>query len=63
MHITVWRQHQFVGYIKSVGYKNGTYSVTQDIRHAKTYKTEIAIMQDIDFCSKVAKEFLVFTYQ
>lgn len=62
MHLKVWRNQVFVGYIKSVNYNNGSYSLTKDVNHAKTYNTEISLMNDIDYCSRVSKEFSVFTY-
>lgn len=39
---------QFVGYVKSVGYDTGRFSVTTNRRNAKKYKTEYELQCDID---------------
>lgn len=61
MHIKAFRNQVFIGYIRSVSPRRGSYCVTKDVSKAKTYKTETAVMMDIDFCSR-CEPFTVFTY-
>lgn len=47
-HISVIQNGQNLGYIYSVSYKYGRYSLTGDIRKAKTYKTDDLAFGEID---------------
>ena len=42
---------QFLGYVKSVSYDTGRFSMTTNRRNAKKYKTEYELQCDIDVTS------------
>lgn len=48
MRIVAYKGGVPVGYVKSVSYKNGTFTLTQDKMFAKTYSKQEKIMSDID---------------
>ena len=62
MHIKVWKDGNFMGYIQSVSYTKGSYKVTGSISKAKTYRSEVSVRSDIEFCTRVSVDFPVFTY-
>lgn len=61
-HIKVWENGVFRGYIKSVNYNIGTFSITKKAHIAKKYTSVEEAQYDIDFCSRVMRTFYVFTY-
>ena len=49
--IIAYQNGRPVGYVKSVSYKKGTFTLTQDKAFAKTYSRDEKIMGDIDIIS------------
>lgn len=64
-YIKAIRNGQFVGYVKSVSYSRGTFTLTKDINEAKTkgYTSEDAIHREIDILTRMgAREGFIFVY-
>ena len=53
VHITAYQNGQFRGYIKSVSYAQGRFTLTQDIKDAKGYVTLDNVQGEIDFLTSV----------
>lgn len=51
LHISVWLNGEFRGYIKSVSYARKRFEVTGDITDAKGYVRHEIIQGDIDYCT------------
>lgn len=52
------------GYIKSVSYTRGTFSLTRTKSQAKNYATDFAVQKEIDFLTGVAFQMgYVFIYE
>lgn len=56
MRIVVYKNGVPVGYVKSVSYKNGTFTSTQDKMFAKTYSKQEKIMGDIDTIAFIGQQ-------
>lgn len=54
LHITVYQNGQFKGYIKSVSYSQGRFTLTQDIKDAKGYVTLNNVQGEIDFLTSIS---------
>ena len=63
MRINVWKNGVIVGYVKSVNPSRNTFSITQDVMKAKSYKSLAILMGDIDFCTMCKPGEYVYTYQ
>lgn len=48
LKIIAYKNRVPVGYVKSVSYKNGTFTLTQDKMFAKTYSNQDKAFYDID---------------
>ena len=56
MRIVAYQNRNPVGYVKSISYKNGTFTLTQDKAFAKTYSKQEKIMGDIDAIAYVGMQ-------
>ena len=53
LHITVYQNGQFKGYIKAVSYSQGRFTLTQGLKSAKGYVTQDNIQGEIDFLTSI----------
>lgn len=48
LRILIYKNRVPVGYVKSVSYKNGSFTMTKDKSQAKKYSTQDRVQYDID---------------
>lgn len=56
MRLVAYQNGKPVGYVKSISYKKGTFTITQDKAFAKTYSKQEKIMGDIDVIAYVGMQ-------
>lgn len=54
MRIIAYKNGEVKGYVRSVNHKYERFSVIQDIRKAKTYRTQAEVMDEIDTLTRYA---------